>query len=182
MDLEAQFDRHLAKTPVLGTGTWIAPGAVVVGDVTLGDHSSVWFNAVLRADLNRIIIGHHTNIQDTCVLHLSDEFPCIIGNYVTVGHGAIVHACTVADGALIGMRATVLDGAVIGAEAIIGANSLVPMGMEIPAGHMAFGNPAKVVRKVTPEERVMIRGFAEKYVRAAQYYRESAIQMAASET
>src|SRR5260370_35788574 len=92
-NLTKQLDTFLGKKPSLGKGVYIAKGAVVLGDVTLGDHSSVWCNAVLRGDINRIVIGHHTNIQDNAVLHLADDFPCILGNYVTVGHSAIVHAC-----------------------------------------------------------------------------------------
>src|SRR4051812_5667331 len=112
--LEKQFERFLLKRPALGQGVYIAKGAVVLGDVTLGDFSSVWYNAVVRADINRIVIGHHTNIQDSCVLHLADEFPCILGDYVTVGHSAILHACTVGNEVLVGMGAVVLDGAEIG--------------------------------------------------------------------
>src|SRR5512138_2859758 len=118
-DVKSQLNEFLVKTPVLGKRVFVARGAVVIGDVTLGDHTSVWYNAVLRGDINRIVVGHHTNIQDTAVLHLADELPCVLGNYVTVGHGAIVHACTVQDFSLIGMRATVLDGAVIGEQSLV---------------------------------------------------------------
>src|SRR5436853_7158563 len=109
-----QAPKFLRHKPKLGKGVYLADGAVVLGDVTLGDHSSVWYNAVLRGDINRIEIGHHTNIQDNAVLHLADEFPCIVGNWVTIGHSAIVHACEVGDECLIGMGATILDGAEIG--------------------------------------------------------------------
>src|SRR6188768_1413421 len=103
--LVQQLETFLRKKPTLGKNVYIANGAVVVGDVTLGDHSSVWFNAVVRGDINRIVIGHHSNIQDNAVVHLADEFPCLIGNWVTVGHSAIVHACTVGDETLVGMGA-----------------------------------------------------------------------------
>src|SRR5271168_375646 len=112
--LREQLDTFLRKKPVVGQGVYIARGAVVVGDVTLGDGASVWYNAVLRGDINRIVVGDHSNIQDNSVLHLADDFPCLVGNWVTVGHGAIVHACTVGDEVLIGMGAVVLDGAMIG--------------------------------------------------------------------
>src|SRR4051812_21392360 len=105
--LTEQLDRFLRRTPVVGAGAYIARGAVVLGDVTLGENSSVWYNAVLRGDINRIVVGHHSNIQDNAVLHLADDFACIIGNWVTVGHSAIVHACTVGDECLIGMGATI---------------------------------------------------------------------------
>src|SRR5256885_2485058 len=123
-DMTRQLETFLRKRPALGRDVYIARGAVVVGDVTLGDFSSVWYNAVLRGDINRIVVGHHTNIQDNAVLHLADEYPCLVGNYVTVGHSAIVHACTVGDDVLIGMGAIILDGAVIGQQSLIGANAL----------------------------------------------------------
>src|SRR5215831_15022301 len=112
-NLEKQFETFLRKQPTLGKDVYIATGAVVLGDVTLGDHSSVWYNAVLRGDINRIVVGNHTNIQDNAVLHLADDFPCLVGDYVTVGHSAVVHACKVGDEVLIGMGAVILDGAVI---------------------------------------------------------------------
>src|SRR5213592_1254392 len=117
--VEKRLDKFLAQQPRLGEGVYIARGAVLVGDVTLGDFSSVWYNAVLRGDINRIVVGHHTNIQDNAVVHLADDYPCLVGNYVTVGHSAIVHACTIGDEVLIGMGAIILDGAVIGARTLI---------------------------------------------------------------
>jgi carbonic anhydrase/acetyltransferase-like protein (isoleucine patch superfamily) len=167
--LEQQLGQFLRRQPTLGRGVYIAQGAVVLGDVTLGDHASVWYNAVLRGDINRIVVGHHSNVQDNAVLHLADDFPCVLGNWVTVGHGAIVHACTVEDEVLIGMGATILDGAVIGAQSIIGANALVTQGTQIPPGSMVLGAPAKVIRQLTPEQRVGLRVWAEKYVGNAAY-------------
>src|SRR5689334_14749167 len=120
-DLKRQLDTFLRQKPRLGRGVYIVSGAVVVGDVTLGDASSVWYNAVLRGDINRIVVGHHSNIQDNAVLHLADELACVLGNYVTVGHSAVVHACTIGDECLIGMGAVILDGAVIGEQCIVGA-------------------------------------------------------------
>src|SRR5438552_15055646 len=116
--LQKQLDRFLRKTPKLGKGVYIARGAAVLGDVTLGDYSSVWYNAVLRGDINRIVVGHHSNVQDNAVLHLADDFPCLLGNYVTIGHSAVVHACKVGDVVLVGMGAIILDGAVIGKQSI----------------------------------------------------------------
>src|ERR1051326_9338153 len=121
-DLENQLKTFLGAQPKLGPQVYIAPGAVVLGDVTLGEQSSVCYHAVLRGDINRIVVGHHSNVQDTAVLHLADEYPCLLGNYVTVGHGAIVHACTVEDEVLVGMGSTLLDGVVVGEQSIIGAN------------------------------------------------------------
>jgi len=170
--LETQLETHLGKRPQLGAGVFVAPGAVVVGDVTLGDYSSVWYNAVLRGDINRISIGHHSNVQDNSVLHLADEFPCLVGNYVTIGHSAIVHACEVRDGALIGMGATVLDGAVIGEQSLIAARALVPQGMKVPPGSMVVGIPGRVVRQLSPEERAQLPKWAEKYVQVAAWCRK----------
>ena len=169
-DLQNQLDTFLGRKPALGKGVYIAKGAVVIGDVTLGDYSSVWFNAVLRGDINRIIVGHHSNIQDNSVFHLADEYPCVLGDYVTVGHGAIVHACTVQNEVLVGMGAIILDGAVIGEQSIIGAGALVTLGTEVPPGSMVLGSPAKVVRALTDAERARIKGFAEKYVEVTKYY------------
>src|SRR6266496_792769 len=122
-DVVERLETFLRKKPVIGQGVFIAHGAVIVGDVTLGDHSSVWYNAVLRGDINRIVVGHHSNIQDNAVLHLADDFPCILGNYVTVGHSAIVHACKIGDEVLVGMGAVILDGVVVGTQSLIGANA-----------------------------------------------------------
>lgn len=177
--LLGQLDRYLRAKPFIGKDVYIARGAVVLGDVTLGDHSSVWYNAVLRGDINSIIVGNHTNIQDNAVLHLADDFPCVIGNWVTVGHSAIVHACRVGDECLVGMGATILDGAEIGEQCIIGANSLVTMGTKIPAGSMAVGSPAKVIRQLSAEERAMLKGWAEKYVDNAAYCLENKINIGA---
>jgi carbonic anhydrase/acetyltransferase-like protein (isoleucine patch superfamily) len=167
--LDQQLDKFLRKQPHLGEGVYIARGAVVMGDVTLGDHSSVWYNAVLRGDINRIEVGHHSNIQDNAVIHLADEFPCLIGNWVTVGHSAVVHACTVGDESLIGIGAVVLDGAKIGNQCLIGANSLVTPGTEIPDGAMVFGAPGKVIRILSDTERNGLKTWAEKYVENSAY-------------
>jgi carbonic anhydrase/acetyltransferase-like protein (isoleucine patch superfamily) len=167
--LDPQLDTFLRKQPVLGPNVYIASTAAVLGDVTLGAHSSVWYNAVLRGDINRIVVGDYSNIQDNAVVHLADDFPCIIGKYVTVGHSAIVHACTVEDECLIGMGATILDGAIIGAQSIVGANALVTQGMVVPAGSMVLGSPAKVVRPLMQTERESLRGWAEKYVKNGAY-------------
>jgi gamma-carbonic anhydrase len=163
------LDRHLRRQPVLGAGVYLARTAVVLGDVTLGDHSSVWYNAVLRGDINRIQIGHHTNIQDNAVLHLADEHPCVVGNWVTIGHSAIVHACAVGDECLIGMGATILDGAEIGAQSIVGANALVTQFTKIPPGSLVLGSPAVVKRALGAEERAALKGWAQKYVENAAY-------------
>src|ERR1700721_218079 len=127
-ELDPQLDKFLRRRPRLGKNVFIARTATVIGDVTLGAHSSVWYGAVLRGDINRIVVGHHSNVQDNAVLHLADKFACVLGNWVTVGHSAIVHACKVGDEALVGMGAVVLDGAVIGKQSLIGAKALVTQG------------------------------------------------------
>lgn len=176
-NIEEQFNRFLRRQPVVAPDAYIANTAVVIGDVTLKAHSSVWYNAVLRGDINRIEIGEGSNIQDNAVVHLADDFPCVIGRYVTVGHSAIVHACVVEDECLIGMGATVLDGAVVGAQSIVGANALVTQGTTIPPGSMVLGSPAKVVRALTDKERASLRVWAEKYVANAAYCLKHGIQV-----
>ena len=178
-DLDKQLDTFLRRQPTLGQGVYLARSAVVLGDVTLGDFSSVWYNAVLRGDINRIVVGHHTNIQDNAVLHLADDFACVVGNWVTVGHSAIVHACTVGDECLIGMGATILDGAEIGAQSIVGANALVTQNAKIPAGSMVLGSPAKVVRALTEKERASLKWWAQKYVDNAAYCLKHGINVGA---
>ena len=167
--LEQQFETFLRKQPILGAGVYIAKGAAVLGHVTIGDHSSVWYNAVVRGDINKIVIGHHSNVQDNAVLHLADDFGCILGNYVTVGHSAIVHACTIGDECLIGMGAVVLDGVEVGEQSLIGAKALVTQGMKIPPGSLVLGSPAKIVKQLTPEQRADLKHWALKYVENAAY-------------
>ena len=166
---EKLLDRFLRRKPRLGKGVYIAKTAVVLGDVTLGAHSSVWYNAVLRGDIQRIVVGHHSNIQDNAVLHLSDVLPCIVGNRVTIGHSAVVHACKLGDEVLVGMGAVILDGAVIGKQSIIGAKALVPQGMKVPPGSLVLGAPAKVIRKLTKKERAMLKWLAKHYVDNGAY-------------
>lgn len=176
--LGRQLNTFLSKQPVLGQGVYIARGAIVVGDVTLGDFSSVWYNAVLRGDINRIAVGHHTNIQDNAVLHLADDYPCLVGNHVTVGHSAIVHACQVGDETLIGMGAVILDGAIVGRQCLIGAKALVTQGSRIPDGSLVLGTPAKVVRPLSDQERKELRVSAEKYAHNAAWCLQQKINIA----
>jgi len=168
-ELDLQLDTFLRRQPKLGEGVYLAQTAVVFGDVTIGEHSSIWYHTVLRGDINRIVVGHHTNIQDNSVLHVADEFPCLVGSWVTVGHGAIVHACTVGDEVLIGMGAVILDGAIVGEQSLVGAKALVTPGTKIPPGSFVLGAPAKVVRELTVEERAKLRWWAQKYVANAAY-------------
>ena len=168
-DVAKQLDTFLRKKPTVGKNVFIARGAVVIGDVTLGDYSSVWYNSVVRGDINRIVVGHHSNIQDNAVLHLADDYPCLIGSFVTVGHSAIVHACTVGNEVLVGMGAIILDGAVVGDQRLIGAHALVTPETRIPDGSLVLGSPAKVIRALTNKERSELKVWAQKYVDNAAY-------------
>lgn len=149
---------------------FIADGAKVIGDVGIGAGSSVWYNAVIRADSNSVRIGRCSNVQDNAVIHTSKDFGVSIGDNVTIGHGAIVHGCTLGDNVMIGMGAIVLDGAVIEDNCIIGAGALVTQGKTIPAGSLAFGNPAKVVRQLSENEINSILDNASSYVKKAKEY------------
>ena len=168
MTARERLEAHLAKTPYTAGAVFIAKGATVVGDVTLGRDTSVFYGAVLRGDIERIVIGDGSNIQDNVIVHLSDAAGVRVGADCTVGHAAILHACTIEDGCLIGMGAIVLDQAVIGAESIVGAGALVTQGFTCPPGSMVFGRPAKVVRPLTEEERGSGRRLARKYVEVAK--------------
>lgn len=159
------------KEPVVGEGCFIAPTATVIGDVRLGDGANVLFGVVLRGDVGPLIVGDRSNIQDGAVLHTDEGIRCEIGIAVTVGHGAIVHGACVEDGALIGMGAVVLNGARIGAGAMVGAGALVKENDVIPAGMLAVGVPAKVIRPVTDQERQRVMGGALLYERLRDEYR-----------
>ena len=175
--LVQQLETFLHKKPALGKNVYIAKGAVVLGDVTLGDNASVWYNAVLRGDINKIVVGKGSNIQDNAVLHLADDFPCILGKFVTVGHSAIVHACTIGDECLIGMGAIILDGAEVGEQSLIGAKALVTQGMKIPPGSLVLGSPAKIVKTLNAEERAGLKYWATKYVENAAYCLQNQINI-----
>jgi carbonic anhydrase/acetyltransferase-like protein (isoleucine patch superfamily) len=168
MTLEERLQKHLGRTPDVARALFIAPGATVVGDVELGPGTSVFYGAVLRGDINSIRVGEGTNIQDNAVVHLADDLGVQIGAWCTIGHSAVVHACTIGDECLIGMGATVLDGAVIGDRSLVGANSLVPQRFECPPGSLVLGSPACVVRPLTPAEQEGLRAQAEKYTGVAR--------------
>jgi carbonic anhydrase/acetyltransferase-like protein (isoleucine patch superfamily) len=170
MTFSERMTRYLGAKPVIHPTAFVASGADIVGDVTLEEESSVWFQTVLRGDINRIVIGPRSNVQDGSVIHLADDYGTFVGELVTVGHKAILHACTVADEVLIGMGAIVLDGAEIGARSIIGAGALVTGGKKIPPGSLVLGSPAKVVRTLSMEEQAGIKVWAEKYVALSKVY------------
>lgn len=161
----------LGRSPQFDETVFVAPSADIIGDVVLGEESSVWFNATVRGDVNFIRIGDRTNIQDNACVHVMHKTgPTVIGNDVTIGHNAMVHGCTVGDRVLIGIHATVLDEAVIESDVIVAAGSLVPPGKRLESGYMYMGSPVKQVRKLSDEEIASIRGYATNYVSYIRAY------------
>lgn len=158
------------KLPQIHPSVFVAPNATVLGNITIGAESSVFFGAVIRDEHARVEIGQRTNIQDNCVLHNDAGFPLVVGDDCTIGHGVILHGCTVGDNTLVGMGAIVLNGAVIGRDCIIGAGALVPQGAVIPDGSLVVGMPGKVRRQVTEEEIAENLASARRYVEKAKDY------------
>ncbi len=159
-------------TPEYDDTNFIAPSADVIGDVKIGAYTSVWFNVTIRGDIHKIRIGSETNIQDNSVVHVTGETgPVSIGDRVTIGHSAIVHACTIEDNVLIGMGAIILDNAIIGSGSIVGAGALVTSRTIIPPGSMVLGTPAKVVRSLKENEIASIGQYADNYLKNSEYYR-----------
>jgi gamma-carbonic anhydrase len=163
---------RLKKGPTIHSSAWIVAEATVIGDVTLAEESSVWYSAVLRGDINRIIIGPRSNVQDNAVVHLDTNYPTTVGELVTIGHGAIVHACKIDDEVLVGMGAVILDDVEVGARSIIGANALVTLGTKIPPGSLVLGSPAKIRRQLSVDEQKDIARWAWSYVETAKQFRE----------
>jgi carbonic anhydrase/acetyltransferase-like protein (isoleucine patch superfamily) len=155
---------------------YIAPGAIVLGDVTLSAESSVWFNSVIRGDTDAIRIGRQSNVQDLAVIHCDEGVPCSIGDRVTLGHAAIVHGATIEDDCLIGIRAVVMNGARIGAGSLVAVGALVTEGVQIPPGSLVMGMPGKVVRQISEHDLERIRHAAAHYVTAGRNYRAAGIQ------
>lgn len=161
------------SAPDIDPTAFTAPTSVVIGDVTLAAGASLWYQAVLRGDLGPIVIGADSNIQDNCSVHVDPGHPVTVGERVSVGHNAVLHGCTVEDGVLIGMGATVLNGAHIGAGSLVAAQALVPQGMRVPPGSLVAGVPAKVRRELTEEERAGIQANAAVYRELAEAHREA---------
>ncbi len=157
--------------PVCHDSVFLAGGAMVIGDVEIGEESSVWYHAVIRGDIHRVRIGRRTNVQDHSTLHVTRKDPLRVGNEVTIGHGAVVHGCTVEDLCLIGIKAVVLDGAVIGRGSVIGAGAVVPPGTAVPPHSLVLGVPGKVVRNLGTDSADGNRVTAGNYVRLARAYR-----------
>ena len=159
--------------PRVALSAYIDPGAQVIGDVVVGERSSIWPNATVRGDVHSIRIGEETNIQDNCCLHVErDQFPLILGNRITVGHSVTLHGCVIEDECLIGIGATVLNGVRVGAGSIVAAGALVTEGMQVPPGSMVMGVPAKVRRTLTDAEKERSRRSAAHYVEYRQIYKE----------
>lgn len=161
-------------TPHISESAYVAPSAVIIGEVSLADNTSLWPHVTVRGDMASITIGEGSNIQDNSVVHVNTDLPTRIGKNVTVGHGAIIHGCTIGDTCLIGMGAIILDGAVIGDESIVGAGSLVTPGKSFPPRSMIIGSPARVIRELSDEEIERIRDNGERYVLYASQYRDAA--------
>lgn len=162
--------------PTIHKEAFIAPGAVIIGDVEIGKESSVWFGCVIRGDVNRIHIGERTNIQDNTTIHVTRHTgPTEIGSDVTVGHNAMLHACTLEDGSFIGMSATLIDGVLVESGAMVAAGALVPPGKRIPTGQLWAGNPARYLRDLKEKEAAFIPISAQNYVEDAKPYKDSRI-------
>ncbi len=166
--------------PKISNSVWVAPGATIIGDVEIGDESSIWFGVVIRGDVHKIRIGKRVNIQDLSMIHVthyknpnkSDGSPTIIGNDVTIGHKVMLHGCTIEDACLIGMSATILDDAIIGKESIVGAGALVTKGKKFPPRSLIVGSPAKVVRELSDDEVKELYNSAKRYVKFMKEYRD----------
>ena len=159
--------------PLIAESAYVDSSAQVIGDVHVGERSSIWLNVSIRGDVNYIRVGDETSIQDNTVLHVErDIYPCLIGNRVTVGHRAVLHGCVIEDNVLIGIGAVVLNGAKIGAGAVIAAGALVPERMEVPANALVMGTPGKVRREVTPVERARFSQNCQNYVELTAIYKK----------
>lgn len=159
------------NSPEIDESCFIAEGAQIIGRVTLKGNANIWFGTVIRGDVNYIVVGEGTNIQDNCVVHTDSNNPTIVGSNVTVGHSAILHACTIENDVLIGMGAIILDGAVIGKNVIIGAGSLIPPGKIIPSNSLVMGSPGKVIRQLSDDETKGLRKSAQNYVQLSKDYK-----------
>ncbi|MCG8482375.1 MAG: gamma carbonic anhydrase family protein [Clostridia bacterium] len=159
--------------PKISTSSYTAD-ALIAGDVEIGENVNIWFNTVVRGDVNVIRIGKNSNIQDNCTLHTSVEYPVIVGENTVVGHNAVVHACTIGDNVLVGIGAIVLDGAIIGSNVVIGAHTLIPPGKVIPDNSVVMGNPYKIVRDFSEKDEEMIQSIINRYIKWSKVYKETA--------
>jgi gamma-carbonic anhydrase len=165
--MEEKIFPYSGKTPRLGSGVFLAPGVKIIGDVEIGKESGIWYNSIIRGDVNYIKIGQTTNIQDNCVLHVTGKNPLIVGNKVTVGHSAVLHGCTIMDLTLIGIGGIVLDGVIVEEKSIVAAGAVVKQGFIVPSGKLAAGVPAKIIRNLTVEELIEFENSAVRYKKYA---------------
>ena len=163
---------YKGKHPTIGNNVFIAPTAVIIGDVIIEDEASIWFGAVVRGDLDRITIGAGTNVQDNCMLHVDKDFPLVIGSETTIGHNAVIHGCTIEEHVLIGIGATILNSAIIHAGSVVAANSVVPEGMNVGPLQLAAGVPAKIKKDYGRERLAHNVADAQIYLDLAKAYRE----------
>lgn len=163
--------------PDIADDVFVAPSASVIGDIRLLSGSSIWFGAVLRGDIETITVGHSSNVQDGTVMHTDPDNPCTLGDFVTVGHMAMLHGCSVGDGSLIGIGATLLNGSSVGRNCIVGAHTLITEGKRFPDGVLIMGTPGKVVRELGEEDFARMRANAERYVERARKYRAELQQL-----
>ena len=172
MTIDERLNKFLSRQPDTSAAAFVADDASLMGDVQLARDASVFYRCVLRGDIESIIIGEGSNVQDGTVIHLADDLPAVVGAYTTIGHLALVHACRIGDECLIGMRSVILDGAEIGDQCLVAAGSVVTPRTKIPPGSMVMGMPGKVVRQLSSEERDGLRAWAEKYVSVAKAHAE----------
>ena len=171
---ENKLFKYLDTFPVIKDDVFLASGVKIIGDVKIGKDSSIWYNTVIRGDVNHIIIGNKTNIQDLSMLHVTfNDFPLIIGNEVTIGHSVTLHGCTLQDRTFIGMGATRLDGAIIETNSMVGAGAVVKQGFVVPSGKLVAGVPAKIIRDLTEKEITNIKESAERYKKYSQISKDS---------
>lgn len=165
------------KKPSIAKQHFIADNATLIGDVIIEENASVWFNVVIRADMDKITIGKNSNVQDGAILHVDKGYPLHIAENVTIGHKVMLHGCTIEENTLIGINAVILNGARIGKNCLIGANALVTENMVVPDGHMALGSPAKVIKPLDEKTIAMLKQSAEHYVENGQRYNEQLIAL-----
>ena len=176
MTFQERIAKHLGSTPHIPASAFVAHNATMLGSISIGEESSVWYQCVLRADINHITIGPRSNIQDGTVVHLADAFGVEVGELVTVGHKAVLHACKLGDEVLVGMGAIILDGTEIGARSIVGAGALVTGGKKYPSGSLILGSPAKAVKMLSLDEQAGIKVWAERYVQLSREYLQRGVQ------
>jgi carbonic anhydrase/acetyltransferase-like protein (isoleucine patch superfamily) len=159
-------------SPKFGKDCFVAESADIIGRVSLGDHANIWFGTVIRGDVNEIVIGENTNVQDLCMLHVTAEGPLHIGKNISIGHSVTLHACRIGDGCLLGMGSIILDGAVIGKNSLVAAGTVVPPGKEFPEGVLLMGSPAKIVRYLRPEEIERFSNHYKSYITYKAEFRD----------